>query len=142
MDQTITVTEKMAAFVAWANEKGEDEVRKLVRDRLMMLKEECELKNGAPDSDGLKWDDALEPNDGNDQWKHGGDCNLCRKIKYCGTQCRANKLLKKVTTPFLYECYLQEHPEEVAKEAAAGLTPEQLAEQIGANVKNDEQHVS
>ena len=133
MNNEIQVTEKMAAFIAWAGSKGEDDLRKLVRDRLMMLKEECALKGGHADNDGFKWDDAMEPNDGNDQWKHGGDCNLCRKVKYCSTQCRPNKLLKHVTTPFLYECYLQENPQELVNEAANGLTPEQLLDQMGVD---------
>lgn len=25
-----------------------------------------------------------------DQWKHGGDCDKCRRKKYCGTPCRAS----------------------------------------------------
>lgn len=25
-----------------------------------------------------------------DQWKHGGDCNKCRRKKYCGTPCKAS----------------------------------------------------
>ena len=131
MENTVQVTEKMAAFVDWANEKGEDEVRKLIRDRLAMLKKESEKTSNHVDSDGFKWDDALEPNDGVDQWKHGGDCNLCRKLSYCLTKCRANKLLKKITTPFLYECYIEEHPEVAAAEAAGSITPEQMLQQLG-----------
>ena len=131
MENTVQVTEKMAAFVDWANEKGEDEVHKLIRDRLVMLKEESEKTSNHVDSDGFKWDDALEPNDGVDQWKHGGDCNLCRKLSYCLTKCRANKLLKKITTPFLYECYIEEHPEVAAAEAAGSITPEQMLQQLG-----------
>ena len=130
MNNEIQVTEKMAAFIAWANEKGEDEIRDLIRDRLYMLKEECSKTANHVDSDGYKWDDALEPNDGLDQWKHGGDCNLCRKYKYCGTQCRANRLLKKITTPTLYEIYLKEHPEVAAAEAS-NITPEQMLQQLG-----------
>lgn len=133
MADEIMVTEKMAALIQWANDKGQDEVRRLIRERLAMLKKECALKNGLPDSDGYKWDDALEPNDGGDQWKHGGDCNICRKLDYCNTQCRANKLLKRVSTHFLYECYLQDNPQEVMSEAANGLTPEQLVAQLGAD---------
>lgn len=130
---TIQVTEKMGRFVDWANEKGQDEIMRMVRERLAMLKEESALKNGMPDNEGFKWDDAMEPNEGNDQWKHGGDCNLCRRLEYCKTQCRANKLLKKITTPFLYDCYLKEHPEEAAKEAAKNLSPEDLAKLVNAN---------
>lgn len=145
MSDEIQVTAKVAALVQWANEKGQDEVRRLLRDRLKMLKEECGLKNGMKDTDGFQWDDALEPNDGADQWKHGGDCNLCRKLGYCGTQCRANKLLKEICTKFLYECYLQDNPQDVVKEAANGLTPDQLIEKLGANaaeVEINEQPVS
>lgn len=131
MAETITVSEKMAKLIEWVNGLGEEEVRKMVRERLAMLKEECELKKGAPDSEGFKWDDALEINDGNDQWKHGGDCNLCRKAKYCSTQCRANKLLKHVSTKFLYDCYLENHPEELVKEAANGITPEEVLRKLG-----------
>ena len=131
MNEEIQVTEKVANFIQWANDKGEDEVRKLLRDRLIMLKEECAKTANHEDSDGFKWDDALEPNDGNDQWKHGGDCNLCRKIKYCSTQCRPNRLLKNISTPFLYSCYIGEHPEAAAAEAAKSITPEQLVQQLG-----------
>lgn len=131
MENTIQVTEKMAAFVDWANGKGEDDVRKMIRDRLAMLKEECAKTANRTDSDGYKWDDALEPNDGVDQWKHGGDCNLCRKLSYCMTKCRANKLLKKITTPFLYEMYLQENPDVVAEEAAGTVTPEDMLKGLG-----------
>lgn len=130
MNDEIQVTEKMAAFIAWANEKGEEEIRDLIRDRLYMLKEECSKTANHVDSDGYKWDDALEPNDGSDQWKHGGDCNLCRKYKYCGTQCRANRLLKKITTPTLYEIYLKER-HEVAAAEASNITPEQMMQQLG-----------
>lgn len=131
-EKTIQVTEWMADFIQWASDKGQEEITKLINDRLKMLKEECALKKGAPDSDGFKWDDALEPNDGNNQWKHGGDCNKCRKVNYCMTKCRPNKLLKQITTPFLYRCYLDENPEAVAKRAAQGITPDQLLEQLGA----------
>lgn len=131
MENTVQVTEKMAAFIEWAQSKGEEEVRKLIRDRLRMLKDECAKTSNHVDSDGYKWDDALEPNDGNNQWKYGGDCNLCRKLPYCLTKCRPNKLLKKITTPFLYECYLQENPEAVAKEAAGSVTPDDVIKGLG-----------
>lgn len=29
--------------------------------------------------------------DGNDQWKHGGNCNHCRRAKYCKKECSAHK---------------------------------------------------
>ena len=131
MDNTVQVTEKMASFIEWANEKGEEEIRKLIRDRLLMLKEECAKTANHTDSDGFKWDDALEPNDGVNQWKNGGDCNLCRKLSYCQTQCRPNKLLKQISTQFLYDCYLEEHPEAAAADAAKSITPEQLLQQMG-----------
>ena len=120
----------MAAFIDWANEKGQDEVRRLIRDRLAMLKEECSKTGNHKDSDGFKWDDALEPNDDVDQWKHGGDCNLCRRLNYCKTKCRPNRLLKEITTPFLYQAYIEEHPEVAAAEAG-NITPEQLVQQLG-----------
>ena len=78
------------------------------------------------------WDDALEKNDGVEQWKHGGDCNECRRRGYCLTQCRPNKLLKKITTPFLYAAYLEEHPEIVAEEAKNRITPEDVLKMVGA----------
>ena len=28
--------------------------------------------------------------DNSEQWKHGGDCDKCRRKKYCGTPCRAS----------------------------------------------------
>ena len=39
MENTVQVTEKMAAFVDWAYNKGQDEVRRMIRERLAMLKE-------------------------------------------------------------------------------------------------------
>lgn len=130
---TIQVTEKMGRFVEWANEKGQDEIMRMVSERLAKLKEFDKECPHMTDPDGFKWDDAMEPNDGKEQWKHGGDCNKCRRLEYCKTQCRANKLLKKITTPFLYDCYLKEHPEEAAKEAAKNLSPEDLAKLVNAN---------
>lgn len=131
MNDEIQVTEKVAEFVKWAQEKGEVEVRRLIRERLAMLKEECAKTDNHADSEGFKWDDALEPNDGNDQWKNGGDCNKCRKLKYCGTQCRANKLLKKITTPFLYRCYVSEHPEAAMEEVGKSIKPEDVVKKLG-----------
>lgn len=128
---TIQVTEQMADFIGWANTKGQDEIRKMVREYLAEIKEKNETSGESRIDDGFKWDDALEPNDGVDQWKHGGDCNLCRKIKFCGTKCRANRLLKKITTPFLYQKYLEDNPEAVVKNQQA-INPEELAKQLGA----------
>ncbi len=125
------VTEKMAKFIDWANAKGQDEITRLINERLAMLKEACRLRNGAHDSDGFVWDALLEPNDSTDQWKGGGDCNKCRRLGYCKKQCRANRLLKQVTTPFLYNLYLEDTPEEMVKETADGMTPDMILEQFG-----------
>ena len=27
----------------------------------------------------------------NEQWKLDGNCNICRRAKYCGTSCKAHK---------------------------------------------------
>lgn len=121
-EMTVQVTEQMANFIGWANVKGEDEIRRITREHLAEIKEEAKMKGNKL----AGWDDALEPNDGNDQWKHGGDCNLCRKASYCMTKCRANKLLKKITTPLLYQEYVNENPDLVAQT----LDPMKLAESI------------
>ena len=128
---TVQVTEPMAEFIGWANTKGQDEIRKMIREYLAEIKEQNETSGESRVDEGFKWDNALEPNDGVDQWKHGGDCNLCRKIKFCGTKCRANRLLKKITTPFLYQKYVEENPEAVVKNQQA-INPEELAKQLGA----------
>lgn len=130
-DVTIQVTEPMADFIGWANTKGQDEIRKMIREYLAEIKEQNKTSGESRVDEGFKWDDALEPNDGIDQWKHGGDCNLCRKVKFCGTKCRANRLLKKITTPFLYQKYLEDNPEAVVKNQTA-INPEELAKQLGA----------
>ena len=131
-EQTIQVTEQMADFIGWANTKGQDEVRRMIRERLAEMKAHAKDTNNAHKKDEEGWDDALEPNDGVDQWKHGGDCNLCRKVDYCMTKCRANRLLKKVTTPFLYQEYLNDVPEAAAKHAsAAGINTEEIIKQAG-----------
>lgn len=130
MEQTITVTEWMADFIEWAGTKTEDELRKLVRERLEEIKAQNETSQESHIDEGYKWDIALEPNDGVDQWKHGGDCTLCRKASYCLTKCRANKLLKKITTPFLYNLYLTEVPEAAAKQVA-GMDPKELLKTMG-----------
>lgn len=130
MEQTITVTEWMAEFIEWAGTKTEDELRKLVRERLEEIKAQNETSQESHIDEGYKWDKALEPNDGVDQWKHGGDCTLCRKASYCLTKCRANKLLKKITTPFLYNLYLTEVPEAAAKQVA-GMDPKELLKTMG-----------
>lgn len=137
MEKTIQVIEWMAEFIEWVKNLGEDEVRKMIREHLAELKEHAEATNNTRKKGEPGWDAALEPNDGNDQWKHGGDCNLCRKASYCKTQCRANKLLKKVTTPFLYQEYLTANPEAEAKIAAAkmdGMGTEQLLSTLGVKL--------
>lgn len=121
-EMTVQVTEQMADFIGWANAQGQEKIRGIIRDHLAKMKAEAELKGNQT----AGWDAALEPNDGADQWKHGGDCNLCRKAEYCLTKCRANKLLKKVTTPLLYQEYLNDVPEAAAK----AISPEQLAQSI------------
>lgn len=130
-EYTIQVTEQMADFIGWANVKGQDEIRRLIREHLADIKAKSEVAKGSHVDDGYKWDDAMEPNDGVDQWKHGGDCNLCRKAKYCGAKCRANKLLKNITTPFLYQMYLDENPEAAAKAAPGGINTEEIMRQAG-----------
>lgn len=135
MADTIQVTEQMGEFIKWASDKGQEEIMRIIRDRLMKLKEWDGQNHGVADEDGFKWDSALEPNDGNNQWKYGGDCNKCRKISYCGTQCRANKLLKKFTTPFLYQLYLEDCPEAAAK-AAKSITPEDVLRMVNGNENN------
>ena len=129
-ETTVQVTEWMADFIEWANKKGQDEVRKMIRGHLAEIKEQNEVSKDSRIDEGFKWDSALEPNDNVDQWKHGGDCNLCRKQKYCMTKCRANKLLKKIVTPFLYQQYITENPEAVAKKMG-GTDPDTLMKQLG-----------
>lgn len=129
-EKTIQVTEQMAAFIGWANAKGEDEVRKMVREYLAELKEQNDVTKESRLEEGYKWNELLEPNDDVDQWDHGGDCNLCRKADYCLKKCRANKLLKSITTPFLYTKYLEETPEALAK-SMGSTSPEALMKEIG-----------
>lgn len=130
MEQTVQVTEQMADFIEWANTKGQEEITRMIRERLMRLKEHDRDAPGIADDDGFKWDAAIEPNDGVEQWKHGGDCNKCRKASYCGTKCRANKLLKQITTPFLYQLYLDDCPEAAAKEVKRSMTPEDVLKMV------------
>lgn len=122
----------MGDFIGWANAKGQDEIMQMVSERLAKLKEFDKECPHMTDPDGFRWDDALEPNENVDQWKHGGDCNKCRKVNYCLTKCRANKLLKRITTPFLYQAYLEEHPEAAAKEAKKSITPEDVLKMVNA----------
>lgn len=128
---TVQVTEQMADFIGWANVKGEDEIRRIIREYLAKIKEESEVSKDSHVDEGFKWDEALEPNDDINQWKHGGDCNLCRKVAFCGTKCRANKLLKKIVTPYLYQLYLEENPEAAAKYGGNGMDTETLMRQAG-----------
>ena len=127
---TIQVTEQMAAFIGWANTKGQDEIRKMVRDYLAEIKEQNETSGESRVDEGFKWDNALEPNDNLNQWEHGGDCNLCRKASFCGRKCRANRLLKKIITPFLYQKYLDENPDAAAL-GVKSMDPETLMKQLG-----------
>lgn len=129
MEQTVQVTEKMGSFIEWAYNLGEEEVRKRVREKIIELRD---MPKNTRDKDGFSWDERLEPNDGIDQYKHGGDCNLCKRLKYCLTKCGANKALKKITTPYLYQLYLDENPEAAAGEAAKSITPDDLLKMVGA----------
>lgn len=130
VDRKIMVTENMADFVDWANKKGRDEIYKMVQERLDDLKEFSQAKPLIKDEYGLKWDPVLEHNDGVDQWKHGGDCNFCRKAEYCMTRCRPSRLLRAVTTPFLYQKYLEENPDALAKAAQTTIKPEDVVEMV------------
>ena len=132
-EMTYQVSEKMAKFIDWVNSKGQEEIQQIISDRLAKLKEHNNNAPKTPDEDGFVWDDGLEKNDGVEQWKHGGDCNECRRRGYCLTQCRPNKLLKKIATPFLYAAYLEEHPEIVAEEAKNRITPDDVLKMVGAN---------
>ena len=129
---TLQVNEWMADFIGWVNTKGINEVRDMIREHLAEIKKSNNTSGKSHVDEGFKWDDALEPNDGVDQWKNGGDCNLCRKVKFCATQCRANKLLKKITTPFLYQRYLDENPEVAAKRQGLSIKPEDVAKMVNA----------
>ena len=132
IEDELSVSPKMGRFIKWAESLGEEKLREMVRDKILELKEYSKDKpRGQRDKDGFVWDDALEPNDGHDQWKSGGDCNLCRKKKYCGTQCRPNKVMKRMITPFLYQIYLDENPEAAAEEVATSMTPEDVLKMVG-----------
>lgn len=126
-EMTTQVSERTAELIGWANTKGIDEVRKMIREHLAALKEEAEKKPDVKNG----WDPILEPNDGVNQWKYGGDCNLCRKVEYCVNKCRANKTLKKITTPLLVQAYLQEHPEAANKETLASSMREAILADAG-----------
>ena len=126
-ERIVQVSERAAELIGWMNAKGIDEVRKMIREHLAALKEAAE-KNPA-EKNG--WDPVLEPNDGVDQWKHGGDCNMCRKADYCVNKCRANKTLKKITTPMLTQAYLQENPDKIGKESLASRLQEAVVAEAG-----------
>lgn len=132
MERTVQVTEWIADMIGWLNTLGQEEVRKMVRDHLSEIKEQNSVSKESRIDEGYKWDNALEPNDGVDQWKHGGDCNLCRKSNYCMTKCRANKLLTKISTPYLYQKYLDENPEAAVKRQGLGIKPEDVAKMVNA----------
>lgn len=127
---TLQVSEKMAKFIEWARSKGQEELTRMIHERLAELKEWDAQNHGMRDLSGAKWDQILEPSDSPEQWKQGGDCNRCRRLSYCLKKCRANKTLKKITTPFLYEQYMAEVPE-AAAQAVAGMTPEQVLDMMG-----------
>ena len=132
MERTVQVTDWIADMIGWLNTLGQEEVRKMVRDHLSEIKEQNSVSKESRIDEGYKWDNALEPNDGVDQWKHGGDCNLCRKSNYCMTKCRANKLLTKISTPYLYQKYLDENPEAAVKRQGLGIKTEDVAKMVNA----------
>ena len=129
-ERTVQVTEQMADFIQWANDKGQEAIEKMVADGLADLRAFDEKNRGMQDEHGFRWDKAMEPNDGVDQYKHGGDCNKCKRGEYCLTQCRPNKVLKRMTTPLLYQKYLEDCPEVAAKEAAKTMTPEDVINMV------------
>ena len=135
MIEQMEVTEKMAKFIDWVNGLGEEEVRKRIREKILELKDMPDMERK---KEGYEWDIRLEPNDGNTQFRFGGDCNLCKRKSYCATQCGANKALKKMTTPFLYQMYLDENPEVAAAEASERLTPEDVLKLVGAKHDSDD----
>ena len=112
-------------------EKGQEEITRLIHGRLAELKATNEKTPGFRDRDGFAWNDLIEPSDSADQWKGGGDCNKCRRLSYCKKKCRANRLLKEITTPFLYQLYVDEHPEVAAEDAAKSITPEDMLKLAG-----------
>lgn len=129
---TVQVPEWMADFIGWAEAKGQDSVRAMVREYVNKLRKENDVSQESRITEGFKWDPVLEPNDDVDQWKHGGDCNLCRKIGYCMTKCRANKTLQRITTPFLYQQYLEENPDAAAKRKIEGIDPQTILNMVNA----------
>lgn len=128
MSETIEVTEKMGKLIDWVNGLGEEETRRRIRKKICELRD---MPKNTQDKDGFFWDIRLEPNDGSDQYRHGGDCNLCKRKEYCGTQCGANKALKKITTSLLYQMYMDENPEAAAEEAAKRITPQDVLNMVG-----------
>lgn len=130
MSETIEVTEKMSKLIEWVYSLGEEEVRRRVREKLAELRD---MPRNIKDKHGFFWDDRLAPNDGEDQYKHGGDCNICRRKDYCHTQCGANNRLKSIMTPILYQMYLDENPEAAAAEAAKSMTPEDVLKMVGVD---------
>ena len=131
MSEDIQVTEKMANFINWCLNLGEEETRRRVREKIL---EVAKMPYEARVNDKIEFDIRLMPNDGVDQYRNGGDCNLCKRKKYCSTQCGANKALKKITTPYLYQMYLDENPEAAAEEAAGAvsrMTPEDVLKMVG-----------
>jgi len=118
-------------FMSWAISKGEEGLRKMVRDHLAEMKESVETARKSGEINVTFWDDIIAPSDDRSQWRQGGDCTMCGKKAYCKTKCRANRTLKKATSPFLYQEYLAEYPEAEALIAAKKLTPEQLLKMLG-----------
>lgn len=48
-------------------------------------------KNNTPVQEPVSGGQA---NDSPEQWKGGGRCEMCRREKYCGTECKARRMRK------------------------------------------------
>ena len=127
---TVQVPEWLGDIIGWVNTLGEEKVRQMVRDRLAEVKDDYNKSKKSHIDDGFMWNDLLAPNDNDDQWKQGGDCTLCRKSIFCSKQCKANKLLKKIVSPFLIQMYFDEHPEAAVKTGLVGLTPKDIMRMV------------
>lgn len=134
MSKTDAVTQEkkqIPDLISWMLGKGEEEIRRIVREHLADVHDAVETAKKSAGVNVPWWDDIITPNDDRSQWRQGGDCTVCGKRKYCKTQCRANRMLKRATSPFLYQEYLAEYPEAEALIAAKKLTPEQLLKMLG-----------
>ena len=54
----------------------------------------------------------------NDQWLQGGDCNICRRQKYCSNPCKMSKMRReRITQKLITEAIAKRL---FGKEGAAG----------------------